>query len=317
MKRRVCFLLVLILTLGFCACAQTQVAALNGPTGMGLVKLMADEEGGDEYEFTLAGSADMITPKLVRGSLDIACVPANLAAVLYGKTDGQIRVLAVNTLGVLYIAERGDTVKTIADLKGRTIYAAGQGSTPQYALEYLLRENGLDPEKDVDISWKSEHAECLASLMNDADACALLPQPFVTVAQSQKEDIRIALDLNREWETISGGKPLITGVVIATAEFTDAHPDKTDAFLAAYAQSVEYVNTHNEEAAALIAKYGIVNESVALKALPYCNIVCITGDEMKEMLAEYLGVLYERDPVSVGGKVPDEGFYYIQNGAQE
>ena len=168
MKRIVSVLLALIFVLGAVSCAEgtVNVAALNGPTGMGMVKMMKDEEGKEAYAFTLAGAPDMITPKLIKGELDIACVPANLASVLYNKTQGNIQVLAVNTLGVLYIVERGDSVSTIADLKGRTVYASGMGSTPEYALNYLLRENGLDPETDVDIQWKSEHSECLMALEN-------------------------------------------------------------------------------------------------------------------------------------------------------
>ncbi len=313
MKRIVSVLLALIFVLGAVSCAEgtVNVAALNGPTGMGMVKMMKDEEGKEAYAFTLAGAPDMITPKLIKGELDIACVPANLASVLYNKTQGNIQVLAVNTLGVLYIVERGDSVSTIADLKGRTVYASGMGSTPEYALNYLLRENGLDPETDVDIQWKSEHSECLMALIGDDTACAMLPQPFVTVAQSKKDDIRIAVDMTAEWDRLDNGSGMITGVVCARADFVKANPDKAAAFLEEYAASVEYVNAHNEEAASLIGEYGIIDAAVALKALPYCNIVCVTGEEMHFMLSGYLNVLAAQDASAVGGKVPDEDFYFV------
>ena len=189
--------------------ASYSIAALKGPTAMGLVKLMKDSESGEttgnEYTFTLAGSADEVTPALLKGELDMACVPANLAAVLYNKTEGEIEVLAVNTLGVLYIVENGESVHSMADLKGKTIVAAGKGSTPEYALRYLLTENGIDPDNDVTIDWKSEHSECVAALASGQASVALLPQPFVTVAQSKIEGLRMALDLTKEWDALDNG----------------------------------------------------------------------------------------------------------------
>lgn len=303
--------LILVFMLCFAAFAEIEVAALNGPTGMGLVKLMADEEGKGTYEFTLAGSADMVTPGLIKGDIDIACVPANLASVLYNKTGGRLVTLAVNTLGVMYILERGESVKTISDLKGRTLYVSGKGSTPEYTINFLLRSNGLDPEKDVNIDYKSEHAECLTALMKDADALAMLPQPFATVAQTKKDDIRVALDLTKEWEALESGSNMITGVVVANKAFVQENPDAVKAFLDSYAQSVAYVNGNIPEAASLIGSYGIVDTSVAEAAIPYCNIVCVTGEEMRGMLSGYLTVLMNQDAASVGGALPGEDFYFV------
>lgn len=303
--------LILVFMLCFAAFAEIEVAALNGPTGMGLVKLMADEEGKGTYEFTLAGSADMVTPGLIKGDIDIACVPANLASVLYNKTGGRLVTLAVNTLGVMYILERGESVKTISDLKGRTLYVSGKGSTPEYTINFLLRSNGLDPEKDVNIDYKSEHAECLTALMKDADALAMLPQPFATVAQTKKDDIRVALDLTKEWEALESGSNMITGVVVANKAFVQENPDAVKAFLDSYAQSVAYVNGNIPEAASLIGSYGIVDASVAEAAIPYCNIVCVTGEEMRGMLSGYLTVLMNQDAASVGGALPGEDFYFV------
>ena len=303
--------LILVFMLCFAAFAEIEVAALNGPTGMGLVKLMADEEGRGTYEFTLAGSADMVTPGLIKGDIDIACVPANLASVLYNKTGGRLVTLAVNTLGVMYILERGESVKTISDLKGRTLYVSGKGSTPEYTINFLLRSNGLDPEKDVNIDYKSEHAECLTALMKDADALAMLPQPFATVAQTKKDDIRVALDLTKEWEALESGSNMITGVVVANKAFVQENPDAVKAFLDSYAQSVAYVNGSIPEAASLIGSYGIVDASVAEAAIPYCNIVCVTGEEMRGMLSGYLTVLMNQDAASVGGALPGEDFYFV------
>ena len=296
--------------------ANYSIAALKGPTAMGLVKLMKDSESGEttgnEYTFTLAGSADEVTPALLKGELDMACVPANLAAVLYNKTEGEIEVLAVNTLGVLYIVENGESVHSMADLKGKTIVAAGKGSTPEYALRYLLTENGIDPDNDVTIDWKSEHSECVAALASGQASVALLPQPFVTVAQSKIEGLRMALDLNAEWDALDNGSALITGVIVARRAVVEENPAAVNEFLKEYAASVDYVNANTADAAALIGEYSIVDAAVAEKALPYCNIVCLTGEELKADVSGYLQVLYDASPAAVGGKLPDDNFYYTE-----
>ena len=294
--------------------AHYAIAALKGPTAMGLVKLMQDSESGEtsgnDYTFTLAGSADEVTPALIKGELDMACVPANLAAVLYGKTNGEIEVLAVNTLGVLYVVENGESVQSIKDLAGKTIVAAGKGSTPEYALRYLLAENGIDPDSDVTIDWKSEHSECVAALAAGQATIALLPQPFVTVAQGKIEGLRMALDLNAEWDALDNGSALITGVIVGRRAVVEENPAAVNEFLKDYAASVDWVNANTAEAAALIGEYGIVDAAVAEKALPYCNIVCLTGADLLEALPGYLEVLYNANPAAVGGEMPDNSFYF-------
>lgn len=290
---------------------QMRIAALKGPTAMGLVHLMSTPGAGRDYEFTLAGAADEVTPALIKGDLDVACVPANLASVLYNKTEGGVVCLAVNTLGVLYIVENGEEIQSMADLRGKTIVSAGKGSTPEYGLRYLLRENGIDPDVDVTIDWKSEHSECVAALASGAASVAMLPQPFVTAAQGKIETLRTALDLTAEWDALDNGSAMITGVAVARRTFVEEHPEAVERFLQDYAGSVEWVNANPAEAGALIAEYGIV-ESAALaeKALPRCNIVCLTGQEMLEKLSGYLQVLSEAAPEAVGGQLPRDGFYY-------
>ena len=302
---------------------NVRVAALKGPTAMGMVKLMSDsgsaeaDTAGNTYEFTLAASADEVSPKLMQGELDIACVPANLASVLYNRTEGGIVTLAVNTLGVLYIVENGNAVQSMADLAGKTIVASGKTSTPEYALRYLLSENGIDPDTGLTIDWKSEHSECVAALASGTATVAMLPQPFVTVAQTQLPDLRIALDLTEEWDALDNGSAMLTGVVVARADFVAEHPAAVEQFLTSYAESVDWVNDNTADAAALIGGYDIVDAAVAEKALPYCNIVCITGSEMKDMLSGYLQVLFDAAPASVGqdaetgeGGLPGDDFYY-------
>lgn len=295
-----------------------RAAALKGPTAMGLVKFMSEVDAGnlkdEDYSFRIVASADEVAPLISKSEVDIAAVPANLASVLYNKTSGAVRAIAVNTLGVLYICELGDTVSTVADLRGKTIFSAGKGATPEYALEYVLRANGLDPTTDVTIEWKSEHAECVAALAQDATAIAMLPQPFVTTAQAKNDQIRVALDLNQEWaaacEAEGRDGKLITGVAVVRSEFADAHPEAVDAFLGHYRESVEFVNTNTDEAAALVGGYEIVPEAVAKKALPACNITFVDGADMKEQLGGYLEVLADQNADAVGGKLPGDDFYY-------
>ena len=311
-KRLFALCLALSLLFVFAAGAQAQysIAALKGPTAMGLAKMMRDHENDDTYAFTIAASADAVTPALLKGEIDMACIPANLAAVLYNKTGGAIQVLAVNTLGVLYIVENGDSVQSIDDLRGQTIVAAGKGSTPEYALRYLLRENGIDPDRDITIDWKSEHAECVAALAAGQATIALLPQPFVTVAQSKIENLRMAIDLNEVWNALDNGSALITGVIVARRQAVEENPEAARAFLREYVESVAWTNENAADAAAIIGEYGIVDAPIAERALPHCNIVYITGAELTEKLRGYLQVLYNADPAAIGGAMPDEDFYF-------
>ena len=295
---------------------KIRVAALKGPTAMGLVKLMDDNDHSEapQYDFSIYASPDEITPKLVQGELDLAAVPANLASVLYNKTEGKIQVLAVNTLGVLYIVESGDSVNTVEDLRGRTIFASGKGSTPEYALNYMLSQNGIDPEKDVSIEWRSEHSECVAALASTENAVAMLPQPFATTALTKNENIRIALDMTKEWENLAqdNGSPttLITGVAVARTDFVQQNPEAVKKFLEEYSSSVTYVTEQNDAAAELVGNYDIVTAEVAKKALPQCNITFLSGSDMKDKLSSYLSVLFEQNPQAVGGKLPADDFYY-------
>lgn len=294
-----------------------RVVALKGPTGMGLSKLARDAEEGlaGAYQFTIAGAIDEVTARLLKGEADIAALPANLASVLYNKTEGKIKVLAINTLGVIYIVENGDTIHSVEDLRGRTIYASGKGATPEYGLNYVLEANGIDPAADLDLRFKSEHAECVAALAADPDGIAMLPEPFVTTARLKNPSIRVALDLTEEWDKLQAGQEspsaMVTGVVVATSDFLARRPGAARLFLEQYQASVEYVNSNVADAAAIIGGLGIVPEKVASLAIPSCNIVFIAGQEMEEKLGGYLAELARQNPKAVGGRLPDEGFYYL------
>lgn len=289
--------------------ATLRIAGLKGPTTMGLVNLMADEVASS-YDFTMYGAADEIVPLLVKGDLDAAAVPANLAATLYNKTNGAVEVACINTLGVLYIVENGETVNSVADLKGQTIVTTGKGTTPEYVLRYVLSENGVDPDSDVTIEYCSEATEALSKVQAGEATIAMLPQPFVTSALSQVEGLRVALDMNEEWQKVAGSK-LVTGVLVVRKDAVENDPEAFASFMEGYAASVEAANSNLEGTAALCEQYGVVAKAaLAQKALPQCNIVFETGDEMKADLETYFNVLYAADPTSVGGTLPADDFYY-------
>lgn len=317
----VLLIFVLVLT-AFAACSKNdqpkdnptiKVAGLKGPTSMGLVKLMEENENKtskNSYEFTVAGSADEITPKLVQGEFDIAAIPANLASVLYNNTDGKIQVVAVNTLGVLYVVVKGVEINSLEDLKGKTVYATGKGSTPEYGLKYILSENGIDPEKDLTIEWKSEPAEAVALLSANETGIAMLPQPYVTVALNNVQGLEIKINLNEEWDKLENNSRFITSVLVTRKEFAEKHPELLKKFLDEASASASYINANVEEGANLVEKYSIVAAAVAKTAIPYCNITFIDGSEMKTALSAYLEILHGQNPKSVGGKLPNDNFYY-------
>ena len=325
MKKIVSLLLALVLALSLAACAATQtkpyesvnirLGGLKGPTSMGMAKLLDDAENGrtaNTYTFTMAPSAGELTPQLIKGELDILAVPVNVASILYNQTQGAVQLLAASTLGVLYITEKGgETVTDVRSLAGKTLYATGKGATPEYALTYLLAQNGLTLGEDVTVEWKSEPSEIVALMAQEEHAIAMLPQPFVTVAQGKLEGLRVALDLSAQWDALGLDSRLITAGLLVHKAFADEHPEAVAKFLEEYAASTDYANSNPAETAALVEKLGIVNAAVAEKALPKCNLVCITGAEMKTAVSGYLQTLYDLKPEAVGGAMPDDGFYRL------
>ncbi len=292
-----------------------RIAGLKGPTTMGLVNLLPIQENrsiGQNYDLQLYGTADEIVPKLIKGELDMAAIPANLAATLYQKTNGGIQVMAINTLGVLYVVENGNTVNSMSDLKGRTILTTGKGTTPEYVLRYLLKANNIDPDKDVEIKFYSEASEVSAQMLAaKKDTIAVLPQPYVTAASMKDSTLRTALNLTQEWSKVCKTK-LVTGVTVVRTEFAKEHPDAVAAFLVDYKISAYRANHDLDGTAELCEQQGVVAKAaIAKKALPLCNIVCETGTTMKKDLSAYLKVLYDASAASVGGKLPDNGFYWL------
>ena len=302
-------LLVSILGVGCSIKEETKpikIAALNGPTGIGMVKLMDNEA----YETSLYQSPDEIVGKVVNGEVDIACVPSNLAAVLYNKTQGDIKLLATNTLGVLYVLEHGSTVSQIGDLKGKTILLSGKGSAPEFILKNLLIKNGLNPDSDVTFEYYANHADIATTLIANEGTIALLPQPFVTTVVTKKDTVKVAIDLNEEW-TSAENMELPMGTIIGRTSFIEENESLLNKFFKDYKESVDFVNNQTEEAAKLVAQYEIVpNETVAKMAIPECNIVFRDSEESKDSLNKFYEVLSSNEPKSVGGKIPDEGFYF-------
>ena len=322
MKKMIAFMLLAVMMVSLTAAyAETEpvtlrLGGLKGATSIGMVKLLDDAEKGEtnvNYDFTMAAAADELAPLMIQGKMDVLAVPANLASVLYNKTQGKVQFAAVNTLGVVYVVEKGgETVQSVADLKGKTIYATGKGTTPEYALRYLLSMHGLNMDTDVTMEWKSEPTETVAAMKMQENAVAMIPQPFVTVAQGQVENLRVALNLTKEWENLDNGSMFITAGLIVRKEFAEQHPDVFAAFLEEYKASTEYVNQNPADAAQLVEKYGIVKANLAEKAIPHCNITYIDGEEMKTALTGYLQVLFDMNPASVGGALPGEDFYYAK-----
>jgi NitT/TauT family transport system substrate-binding protein len=294
--------------------ATVRVAALKGPTGVGMVHLMQAQQDGsaaNDYDVTISESPEDVAAKLASGDVDLAAVPTNLAAALYAKTSGGVQMLAVNTLGVMYVLENGDAVHSMADLKGKTIYATGQGSNPEYVLRFLLQANGLDPDRDVTIVFKAQHDE-LATLAVKGDATvALLPEPFVTTVTVKNPQVRVALDLTAEWtKAVTDGSRLMMGGVVARSDFVAKNPTTVASFLAEYRTSIEKATSDVDGTAALCEQFGIIaSAAVAKQALPRLGLTFLTGEEMRTGLQGYFQVLYDASPKSVGGALPDSGFY--------
>ncbi|MHC1721024.1 MAG: ABC transporter substrate-binding protein [Clostridiaceae bacterium] len=309
--------LIMALSAGIAAagCSTTpkeklKIAALKGPTGMGLVKLMEDNQ--DLYEITLYDSPDQLISKIVTGEVDGAAVPSNLAPILYAKTQKKIQLTSVTTLGILYIVENGNTIKSIADLKGKTILASGKGGTPEYALNYILEKNGLKPDVDVTIEYKSEHADVAAAVASGEAKIAVLPEPFVTTTKSKVANLSVPVDLTKEWEKVGGGdSKLIMGAFVMQKDTLDNKKSDVKKFLQKYEASVKYVNENPKEASELIAKHAILpNAKIAETAIPKSNIVFISAQDAKKSLTGFFTVLMNSNPKSIGGSLPDENFYY-------
>lgn len=297
------------------ALVTVRIASLKGPTTMGLVKLWQQQDEGaaeGDYEFQMMTGADEIMPRMLKGEVDIALLPANAAAILYQKSGGAVSVVDINTLGVLYMVSGDHSIERIEDLKGKTVYLTGKGTTPDYVLRYLLASHGIE-QGDVKLEYKSEATEVAALLKENPDCIGLLPQPFVTAACMQNEALSVVLDLDTEWAALNDGQGVVTGVTVVRKDFLEEHPEAVDTFLKEHQASAQFVNDNVEEAAGMVADRGIVEKApIAAKAIPACHITCIKGAEMKEALSGYLKILFEQDPEFIGGLMPEDDFYEVR-----
>lgn len=294
--------------------STVRIASMKGPTSIGLVKLYdnaSDNKTANNYDYRICGTADEIATGLIKGELDAACVPANLAGVLYNKTEGKIKIAAVNTLGVLYILSKGVDISSVADLKGQTIYTTGQGTTPEYTLRHILSENGIDPDKDVTIEYMSEATEVLQKASAMDSAVVMLPEPFVEVAKTKDSAFETVIDLTKEWEKIHDDSSIVTGVLVVSEDYASSNENALKTFLEEYKASSENATANIEETASLLEKYDIIKTAIATKAIPYCNICFITGDEMVGKVTGYFKVLFDANPDSLGKKLPDNDIFYI------
>ena len=299
--------------------ASANIIVLSGPAGVGAAKMMEDNgvddnPGSRSWNFTVAAENTEVTNALINGDADIAAIATNVAANLYNKTEGGITMLAVNTLGVLYILEKGDSVQSMADLKGKTIYApsTAKGANPEYILNHLLTENGVDPAADITVEWLTPQEITAKIVSSDAGIC-MLPVPAATALLLKDAGVREALDLTAEWDKVAD-TPLAMGCIVARTEFLQQNPDAVDAFLIEYSKSIEYMNdpANLDAAAELVAKHGITaNAAIAKAAIPACNLVYMPSTEMRNTIQNYYTVLNEANPAAIGGAMPYDDFYYL------
>ena len=328
MKKLLAIILTLTLVFAFAGCGSNKdlvssapevytavdmsVACMTGPTGIGMAKLMADAEAkttANNYSFTVATAATDITGKFLNGEINIASVPTNVAATLYNKSEGKVRMLAVNTYGVLSILEKGDTIKSVADLKGKTVYSTGKGQNPEFILKYILTENGIDPEKDVTINFVSSE-DLVAKLISGEAEVAMAPEPAATTVMVKNQELNRVLSINDEWAKVSDTK-LMMGCVIALDSYIEANPKAVEKFLEEYEASIKFASENIDETATHCATYKITaSDVIAKKAIPTCNLCYVTGKDMKNNVNGYYGVLFNADPTSIGGKLPADDLYY-------
>lgn len=287
---------------------KTKVAVLNGPTGLGLSKFKNDRS----YAYTVDYHSDPqeIVPLVIKGEVDIAAVPLNLAANIYKKTNGAVQMIAISTLGVLHVLSADESIKNVADLKGKTVYATGQGSTPEYIINYILEKNGIDPEKDIDLQYKSAHNELATLAVEGKAEICILPEYFATKVALKSEKMKKVIDLTDEWNKVSEAQ-LAMGCYIARKEYIEANPEIIAEFIDFAEISTNYVNEIMLSTSFLLSEKLFETKEEAEQAVKGSNMVMITGEEMKQIAASNFEVLYNAAPAAVGGELPNDALYYV------
>lgn len=293
---------------------QVTIAGLKGPTSIGMIK-MIDETAmnSQDYkvEYIAESAPDALTAKIINGEIQISSVPANLASVLYNKTEGEIQLMAVNTIGNLYIVGT-DEISSLADLEGKTLGMSGKGSTPDFAMNYILKQNGL--EGKVELDYSPDHATLAQSVIAGDTGIALLPQPFVTQTMMKNSDVKMLVDLNEAWEEASSGaSQLYMGCIVVNKEFAENNKEFVAEFLKEYEASVDWVIENPKDASLLVEKNEIMpSAAIVEKAIPYCGISYVSAQEAKTGLNDFFKILFDSNPSSIGGKLPDDAFYFAQ-----
>lgn len=325
LTRIITLFLALVLLLAVASCGEPKVdtaleikvSVLNGTTGFGMAKLMNDSAEGKaalNYNFSVETDASLITAALIKGEIDIAALPTNAASTIYNKTEGGVQVLAINTLGVLYVVENGNTVSTLADLEGKTVYCPAQN--PAFIFEAICKKAGVNVT--VDTQYAQPAALMAAVAAATEPMIAVLPEPVLTIATNKNPNLRVALDLTAEWNDAVGSSSLVQGCIVARTEFVEAHKNEIDKFLEEYAASIAFLGEDVEAAAKAVVTAGVYTNpqgedaaiAIVKKAIPKCNVAFLAGDELKASLSEFLSVMHEIAPASVGGKLPLDDFYY-------
>ena len=325
MKKYLAFLLTLAILVSFAACGSSgagndyegvnvNVAAIKGPTAVGMVDLMQKQEdktATNNYNFSLHSNPQEIVGLIATKQVDIAAIPTNLAANLYKKTNGGVKILAVNTYGVLHLLENGNTVNSIEDLRGKTIWSTGQGSNPEYILRYILEGNGIDTDTDLTIKFAASNDEIVAQMKN-AGTIGVVPEPAATTVISKFPSISRVTAMDAEWEKLTTDSALMMGCVIVRTEFLEQNPAAVERFMEEYKDSIGAL-ADNDRIAELCEKFEIIaTKEIAKNAIPNCHIAFVSGEKMKTNLNGYFEVLYAADPTSVGGAIPDDNFYYVE-----
>ena len=295
--------------------AETRIGVLKGPTGIGASYLLSENEQGktiNKYTVTILAEASDMIGQLAAGQLDIAAIPTNAAVSLYNKTNGGVRLAALNTAGVLYILENGSSVQSVSDLKGKTIYAVGQGSNPEYVLRFILSQNGIDPDKDVDIQFLDSAELTTRAATGEIGVC-MLPVPAVTTVLMKNPSMRIALDLTEQWDKLEAGSQLIMGCIVVRTDYLKENPTAVRTFLREYEKSIDFVKNNPAEAGQMCATFGIVPAApIATKAIPDCNLIFVSGDQIRKDIEGYFQVLFDANPKAIGGKMPQDDFYTLE-----
>lgn len=320
MKKLLIILLTLVLVLTFAACGASakidpvtmNIAVLKGPTGMGMAKMLQEGYVIDKnitQNITISSAPDEVAAKLIKGEIDIAAVPTNLAATLYNKTDGKIQIAAINTLGNLFVLTNGEDINSLSDLEGKTVYISGQGATPEYVVDYILDKAGIKDK--VKIVFATEHSELATLIASGKAKIAVLPEPFVSTVTSKNANIKTALNLNDEWNKVSDGNAMAMGCIVVSKAYAQNNKAAVNEFLKQYEESVNFVNKNIDDASAIIANKGIIaSAELAKKAIPNSAIVYKDAFANKTEISSFLTLLYNYNPASVGGAIPNEDFYY-------